>query len=59
MIVVRTLCTGCGREIEEQEAYLKEGVPFCCESCAETGRCERGCGTDIHTEEPAPSDPIL
>jgi hypothetical protein len=59
MIVVRTLCAGCGRETEEAEAFLKDGVPYCCESCAETGRCERCCGTDIHTEEPAPADPSL
>lgn len=55
MIVVRTLCAGCGRQIDEREAYLKDGVPFCCQSCAETGRCERGCSSDIHIEEPAPS----
>ena len=59
MITARTLCPGCGREIEEQEAFLKDGIPFCCESCAETGQCERGCGSDIHTEDPAPADPVL
>jgi hypothetical protein len=59
MIVMRTLCSGCGREIEEQDAFVKEGVPYCCESCAETGRCERGCGSDIHTEEPPTTDPCL
>jgi hypothetical protein len=59
MIIARTLCTGCGREIEERSAHIKDGVPYCCESCAETGRCERGCGTDIQADEPVPSDPIL
>ena len=52
MIVVRTLCAGCGRAIDEQEAFVKEGVPYCCESCADTGACERGCNSDIHAEEP-------
>lgn len=59
MIVARTLCAGCGREIDEQEAVQKDGVPFCCESCAETGRCERGCGSDIHSDDPAPAEPVL
>jgi hypothetical protein len=53
MIIARTLCAGCGKEILEEEAFVKEGVPYCCESCAETGRCERGCGSDIHVEEPS------
>ncbi len=53
MIIARTLCSGCGKEIEEQEAFVKEGVPYCCESCAETGRCERCCGSDIQQDEPS------
>lgn len=59
MIVVRTLCAGCGVEIEEQQAFIREGVPYCCESCADAGRCERGCGSDIHTEEPSTAYPWL
>lgn len=59
MIIARTLCSGCGKEIDEQEAFVKEGVPYCCESCAESGRCERGCGSDIQQDEPATTSPWL
>ena len=60
MIIVQTLCAGCGREIEEdQEAIVQDGVPFCCESCSQTGQCDRGCGTDIVPEEPQTTDPCL
>ena len=57
MIDARTLCAGCGRDLDEQEAFIREGVPYCCESCADNRRCERGCGADIHTEEPATVQP--
>jgi hypothetical protein len=60
MIIVQTLCAGCGREIEEdQEAFVRDGVPFCCESCGQTGQCDRGCGSDIVSEEPPTTDPCL
>lgn len=60
MILERTLCAGCGREIgEEREPFIREGVPFCCESCADIGRCERGCDSDICPEEPVSPDPLL
>jgi hypothetical protein len=59
MIIVKTLCAGCGREIAAEDAFIKEGVPYCCESCAENGQCERGCGSDILAEEPPVTDPCL
>ncbi len=60
MIVVQTLCAGCGRTIDEdREPFVKEGVPYCCESCADIGRCERGCGSDIGPDDPASVGPCL
>jgi hypothetical protein len=55
MIIARTLCAHCGREIDERQAFIREGVPYCCESCADTGRCERGCGSDMLEEDPEPA----
>ena len=36
------ICLTCGCVIEE-DGYVKEGVAYCCEPCAEGGQCECGC----------------
>ena len=59
MIISRTLCAGCGREIRQEEAFVKEGVPYCCESCSDTGRCERCGSSDIQPEEPPTTSPCV
>ncbi len=39
MTISKDVCPNCGREIE-QDPYMKEGVAYCCESCAMGKSCE-------------------
>ena len=44
------LCPVCGCTIGD-EAYEKEGVIYCCESCATGEQCDCGCCTVVEEQE--------
>ena len=48
--MTKQICPVCGCEISGG-GYEKDGISYCCEPCAEGGRCECGCchpqATDI------------
>jgi hypothetical protein len=43
-------CPACGCLIGEN-SYEKDGVLYCCASCARGGPCECGCGVVVEEEE--------
>jgi hypothetical protein len=47
--MVNKLCPVCGCTVDEN-SYEKDGVLYCCESCATEGRCSCGCQTVVEKE---------
>ncbi|MCJ7426618.1 MAG: hypothetical protein MUO17_05780 [Dehalococcoidales bacterium] len=43
------LCPVCGCTVDEN-SYEKDGVLYCCESCASGGPCECGCCAVVEKE---------
>jgi hypothetical protein len=49
--MVEQLCPVCGCPVVVGKGYEKDGVLYCCESCANEGRCSCGCVTVAKKEE--------